>query len=366
MDIEIEERVVHEGEYRSFKSIGLESAYPVLQGYRGSVGLGYRINFSDPLMLNRMSLTASYTPDGGLDSDERLHALLKYERYNWRAALTYNNADFYDIFGPTYRGYKGYSADVSWSKNLVYDKPRRMDLELDTAFYGGLEQVPGYQNIPSPYDTLWRARARLDYEHLRSSLGHVDDEKGHTWEVVALGNYVNGKLIPLIRGGFDIGFALPIRHSSIWLRTDAGYAHGEADDPFAFFFFGGFGNNYVDNGSIKRYQEWYSFPGVELNAIGGQTFSKALLEWNLPPIRFRRAGWTSFFITWIRPSLFTTGLVTSWDDSQNRREFGNVGVQFDLRFTILSRLDMTLSTGYARAVSGDEAINEFMISLKIL
>ena len=366
MDVDIEERVVHEGEYQSFKSIGLDSAYPVLQGYRGSVGLGYRINFSDPLMLNRLSLTASYTPDSDLDSGERLHALLKYERHNWRAALTYNNADFYDIFGPTYRGYKGYSADVGWSKNLIYDKPRKMELELDTAFYGDLEQVPGYQNIPSPYDTLWRMRARLNYEHLRSSLGRVDDEKGHAWEVVALSNYVNGELIPLIRGGFDIGFALPIRHSSIWLRTDAGYAHGDADDPFALFFFGGFGNNYVDDGSIKRYQEWYSFPGVELNAIGGQTFGKALLEWDLPPIRFRRAGWTSFFITWIRPSLFTTGLVTSWDDRQERREFGNVGVQFDLRFTILSRLNMTLSTGYARAFSGDEAINEFMISLKIL
>ena len=162
MDVDIEERVVHEGEYQSFKSIGLESAYPVLQGYRGSVGLGYRINFSDPLMLNRLSLTASYTPDSDLDSDERLHALFEYERHNWRAALTYNNADFYDIFGPTYRGYKGYSADVGWSKNLVYDRPRRMDLELDTAFYGGLEQVPGYQNIPSPYDTLWRLRATAE------------------------------------------------------------------------------------------------------------------------------------------------------------------------------------------------------------
>jgi hypothetical protein len=366
MDVDISARVVHEGEYQSFKSIGLESAYPVLQGYRGSVGLGYRINLSDPMMLNRLNLTAAYTPDSGLQSNERMHATLKFERHNLRAALNWNPANFYDIFGPTYRGFKGYSADLGWSKNLIYDKPRKMELELDTAFYGGLEQVPGYQNIASPYDTLWRARARLYYEHLRSSLGHVDDEKGHTWEVVALGNYVNSDFIPLIRGGFDIGFALPIKHSSIWLRTDAGYANGSADDPFAFFYFGGFGNNYVDDGSIKRYEEWYSFPGVELNAIGAQTFSKALLEWNLPPIRFRRVGWTSFFITWIRPSLFTTGLVTSWDDRQQRREFGNAGLQFDLRFTIMSRLDMTLSTGYARAFSGDEAINEFMISLKIL
>jgi hypothetical protein len=366
MDVDVDERVIHEDDYHGFKSIGLESAYPVLQGYRGSLGLGYRLNFSDPMMLNQLSLTAAYTPDTDLPSDERIHARLQYERYNLRAALSWNTADFYDVFGPTYRGFKGYSADLGWSKYLVYDKPRRMQLELDTAFYGGLEQVPGYQNIASPYDTLWQGRARLHYEHVRSSLGAVAEEKGHTWEVVALGNYVNSNLIPLVRAGLDIGFALPIRHSSIWLRTDAGYAHGDADDPFAFFFFGGFGNNYVDKGSIRRYHEWYSFPGVELNAIGGQTFSKALLEWNLPPIRFRRVGWTSFFITWIRPSIFTSGLVTSWDDRQERREFGNAGVQLDLRFTIMSRLNMTLSTGYARAFSGDEAINEFMVSLKIL
>ena len=366
-DVDLTEHGIEEGDYNGFKSIGLESVYPVLQGYRGSAGVGVRMNFSDPMMLNQLSITASYTPDKDLDSDERLHLKLDYERYDWTVALKYNNADFYDLFGPTYRGLKGYSAEVGWDKILIFDKPRTLELNLDTAFFGGLEQVPGYQNIPSPYDTLWWSQAKLSYSNVRSSLGHVDDEKGHTWELVAANNYVNGEAIPLIRGAFDLGIALPIRHSSIWLRTDAGYAHGDADDPFAFFFFGGFGNNYVDDGSIKRYHEWYSFPGVDLNAIGGHTFTKAMLEWNLPPIRFRRVGWSGFFMTWIRPSLFTTGIVTSWDDKDERREVGNVGGQFDLRFTVLSRLDMTLSVGYAHAFSeGMKASNEFMISLKIL
>ena len=110
-----------------------------------------------------------------------------------------------------------------------------------------------------------------------------------------------------------------------------------------------------------------SFPGVELNSIAGQTFTKALLEWNLPPIRFRRAGSPGFYLTWIRPSVFTTGIVTSWDDASERRELGNVGFQLDLRFGVLSRLDMTLSLGFAQAFSqGMKASNEFMISLKIL
>ncbi len=366
-EIDLEEEGIEKGDYHGFRSLGLESIYPILQGYRGSPGIGFRINFSDPLLLNRLSFSASYTPDNTLDSDERFHAKLEYDRYNWHAALKYNNADFYDLLGPTYRGLKGYSAELGWDKNLIYDTPRELVLKLDTAFYGGLEQVPGFQNVPSPYDKLWWTQAKLHYSHLRSSLGHVDDEKGHTWEIVAVNNYVNSRAIPQIRGAFDIGFALPIKHSSIWLRADAGYAHGDADDPFAFFFFGGFGNNYIDNRSIKRYHEWYSFPGVDLNAIAGQTFTKALLEWNLPPLRFRRVGSPGFFITWIRPSLFTTGIVTSWDDKSERREVGNVGFQLDLRFGVLSRLDMTLSLGYAQAFAkGMKASNEFMISLKIL
>ncbi|MCB9250095.1 MAG: hypothetical protein H6613_16875 [Ignavibacteriales bacterium] len=70
----------------------------------------------------------------------------------------------------------------------------------------------------------------------------------------------------------DYGFALPINHSSIWLRSSAGYSYGDRDEPFANFYFGGFGNNYVDNLPEKRYREYYSFPGVELNSIGGTNY----------------------------------------------------------------------------------------------
>ncbi|MDX2438117.1 MAG: hypothetical protein QNL88_13830 [Acidobacteriota bacterium] len=281
--------------------------------------------------------------------------------------LRLNNADFDDLFGPTKRGLKGYSAEVGWDKTLLFDKPRKMGLEMDAAAYGGLDQVPGYQNVASPYSTLFQTRARLHYENVRSSLGHVDDEKGITRDVVAAGNYVNDDLIPLARSGLDIGFALPMGHSSIWLRTDVGYAWGDADDPFANFYFGGFGNNWVDDGEIKRYREWYSFPGVDLNSIGGQTFAKGLLEWNLPPLRFENVGWPSFYITWVRASLFTTGLLTSPDDSDLRSEYANVGAQIDVRFTALSKLNMTISLGLARAfLAKGASSNEFMLSLKIL
>ena len=44
--------------------------------------------------------------------------------------------------------------------------------------------------------------------------------------------------------------------------------------------------------------------------IGGRDFVKTMVEWNLPPIRFRRAGAPSFYLTWARPALFASGIET--------------------------------------------------------
>ena len=81
-----------------------------------------------------------------------------------------------------------------------------------------------------------------------------------------------------------------IEHSSLWLRTAAGKSWGDRDNAFANFFFGGFGNNWIDYQEVCRYRDHYAFPGVELNEIGGTDFVKATLEWTLPPVRFQRLG----------------------------------------------------------------------------
>jgi hypothetical protein len=69
----------------------------------------------------------------------------------------------------------------------------------------------------------------------------------------------------------------------------------------------------------------------------------------------------------MRPAIFTTALVTNLDGSDLRQDVYNVGGQLDLQFTMLSRLDMMLSFGYAVARGrGAEQSEEFMLSLKIL
>ena len=151
-----------------------------------------------------------------------------------------------------------------------------------------------------------------------------------------------------VRGSFDRGVALPVGHMSIWFRQAAGFSPNDRSEPFANFFFGGFGNNYVDRGNEKRYRETYSMPGAELNEIGGRNFVKSMVELNLAAAALRRV-WARRASTrpWMRPAVFVGGLATNLDDRAARRVVYNAGAQLDFSISALSVLDLTLSVGAA-------------------
>jgi len=180
-------------------------------------------------------------------------------------------------------------------------------------------------------------------------------------------NLVHGDAIAAIRGSLDFGFALPLANASVWLRNAAGASNGDRDDPYANFYLGGFGNNYVDSRNEKRYREYYTFPGFGINEIGGKTFVRSMAELNLPPYIFENAGTPSAYLTWLRPAVFASGLVTDPDKGELRKRYANVGGQVDLRFSVLHWYDMTLSFGYAVGYrGGTRAGDEWMVSLKIM
>ena len=92
-----------------------------------------------------------------------------------------------------------------------------------------------------------------------------------------------------------------------------------------------------------------SFPGLEINEVGGRTFAKGGAEWTLPPLRFRKFGFTNFYATWLRLAFFGNGIVTNPDRAAWRREVWDVGVQMNLKLVLFFSLESTLSAGYARA-----------------
>lgn len=365
--VDLDPLVIDEGSFRPLANLALQNAYPVIEGYKDSVGLGWHFNIEDALGFASLGITGSYTPDNDLPGNERSHLDMQFRYLHWRARATWNNADFYDLFGPTKRSRKGLMLALGYERALIFDLPRRLDFNAEVAFHDRLDTLPDFQNVGAPVERLVTGQAGFHYSNTRRSLGAVDDEKGLTWALVAGANHVSGEFIPRLRGSLDFGFSLPLAYSSIWLRNDAGIADGDRDDPFANFFLGGFGNNYVDKASIKRYREHFAFPGFDLNAIGGRNYSRHMLEWNLPPVIFERVGSPGFHLTWLRPAVFGSWLATDLDQSGLRTHYQNLGAQIDLRFTVMHRHDMTLSIGYALGyVEGSREDSEFMLSLKIL
>jgi hypothetical protein len=365
--VDYDKEVIRKGPFVPMASLAVDNAYPVLQGYKNSIGAGYHVNVADPLGFAKIGITAAYTPTGNIPGNERGHVEITGDYLGWRAGLSRNRSDFYDLFGPTKRSRKGNAAKFGYDDLLIWDEPRKLTLKYDLTYYDHIDTLPNAQNVGTTFTRLLTGEVGLYYTDVRRSLGAVDDEKGLAWSIVGNASQVNSATIPQLRGSLDLGFALPIPHSSIWLRGVAGAANGDRNNSVANFYFGGFGNNYVDSGSVKRYQEYYAMPGFGINQVSGQSFARELVELNLPPVVFDSLGTQSFHATWLRPSVFASALWTDPERSSLRKNYTSVGVQADLRFSVLHWSEVTLSVGYAVGFQGvRRAGDELMISLKIM
>lgn len=353
--------------YRPQRELEYLSGYPVMEGYRDTFAPGFSFTLQDPMLFHSLRADFSYSLDDSLSGDERLHADIEYKTLNWRLRYWHNDADFYDLFGPTERSRKGDALIGGYRRVLIYDDPRTLVLDAELAMYSGLDTLPGNQNVEVGFEDLLSAKAELQFSNTRKSLGAVDHEKGWRWDVAGYLDHADGETVPLLRGGVDFGFSLPLKHSSVWFYNAAGFAHGERDNSLANWYFGAFGNNYVDDREVKRYREFFSFPGFDIDQIAGQDFVKSVVEWNLPPWRFESVGVPGFFLSYLRAAVFSGVLLTDSGDSDYNETYNNLGLQLDLEFTVVHRLPMTLSLGFARGyVAGHKADDELMLSLKIL
>ena len=365
-NIDVMSQIIGDDPYKPLQRMGFETAYPMIEGYKDSGAIGYAARWSDPLNLNAIELDISYSVDDALDTGEQLHADLTYRHMDWQIRYWHNDADFYDLFGPTKRSRKGDAFIVSYNTPLNYDPPQRLDFSANLAYYTGLDTLPINQNVATGINKLWSGDVGFRYSDTRASPGAVDHERGIVWEALTIGDYADNTFYPKLRLGLDMGVELPWEHSSLWLYNAAGIADGDRADVFSNYYFGGFGNNTVDDGSVKRYRGYSSLPGFEIGEISGRHFAKSLFELNLPPVRFNEVGSQSFYLSHLRPAIFAGALVT--DPGHTLEEtYTTVGAQIDLSFTILYRLPMTLSLGVAQGMaSGPKGDTEWMLSLKLL
>jgi hypothetical protein len=391
--VNLDSVTTYHGSYSKWRQMGLASLYPVLDKYKDWVAIGVRLDFMDPVGIHGAKFKLAITPSTEIPSEEQWHAFFEYSTWPWTITAAWNRSDFYDFFGPTLTSRKGYLVTVKYKGSLISDKPKYLDYDFFLGQYGKLDELPFAQGVPATYDQYTTGSANLIFKKLRRTIGAVDYERGVKLGAFYAGNYVYDPIVTeetddvddlknefysRLAGYGDLGVPTGLAHSSIWLRGYGGYSWGDPRDTFANFYFGGFGNNYVDHRSVQRYREYHAFAGKEIATVAGTNFGKLMLEWTLPPARFERLGFPWVYCTWMRTALFTTGLATSIGRDDRHRELINAGGQLDFRLVWMSGLSMTLSVGYAAAweqgTSEDEdghyykshPDSEFMISLKIL
>jgi hypothetical protein len=105
---------------------------------------------------------------------------------------------------------------------------------------------------------------------VRSSLGNVDQEKGQRWSLVVARTWWPKRSSP------STGALRSRRAAAARALVDLGPERGRllAAEPhraFANFYFGAFGNNYVDHKDEQRYREYQSLPGLEINEAAAAT-----------------------------------------------------------------------------------------------
>lgn len=362
--VPLDQLITDRGTYDPFKRMRFDAHYPIVSGYGQKGALGYYLHIADPLQFRQFSATLAVSPyhvEGG----QRLHLDLDYQTPNWKLTYWHNHSDFYDLFGPVLRSRKGDAGIVEYTKPLIYDPPRQLDLFGSAAAYFGLEQLPGAQNIPSPKD-MRSFETGLRYTNTTKALGGVDHEKGLEGRIAVGTDQAQGHFYPRIYGGLSAGTALPFRNSSAWLYAWGGLVGGPHADPLAAYYFGSFRNNYVDNRPEKRYREMEAFPGFEIDEIASRKFGRLTGEVNLPPVRFAEVGTPAFYLSYIRPAVFAGAMATQAPDGSGHRYY-DVGTQLDLAFTVALRLPMVFSVGAAHGwQDGHSRKTEWLASLKIM
>ncbi len=355
------------GLYVPSQEMRLSAVYPMVEGYKSHPSFGGHLIIEDPMQFSRFYATVSYSPADSLRPAERWHFNAEYHSLDWYLRYWHNDADFYDLFGPTERSRKGDAVLGEYKKALIYDVPRQLDFVADAAYYTGLDTLPGSQNVPATAKDIFSTSAALHFTDTNKSQGSVDHESGYQWDLVASDDYAKAENHVQVRAGLNFGFPLDWEHSSLWFYSAVGDAAGDRNDALTYYYFGGFKNNVLDDKETKRYREYDTFPGFAIDEIAARNFVRAMGEWNLPPIRFEDVGTPTLYLGSLRPAIFAGMLWVDPGSDMNERLLGTLGAQIDLNFTLAHRLPMTFSIGYAAGFE-DRAIHsdEWMISLKIL
>lgn len=366
--VNIDSLKTSEAPYFPIRNMSLVNAFPDVSGFKQTIALGYRFNWSDRTGISSMSLFLGGSPWSEHPDRQKFHGQFQWNYWFWNLNASINKTDFYDLFGPTRRSRAGYSIGIGYKKNQILRAPFKWHYAFNVSHFGDLEVLPQFQDVASPIRQLQVLSFETGISQTRRTLGAVEDEKGYRWNLSGY-NYLAGNgLYPSLISEQHFGWLVPrIRNTSFWIRNSIGQTFGRSGSPFSKFYFGGFRNNFVDCQPVDQYRGVFAFPGAAIDAVSAGSFSKTMVELNLKPVRLRDVGFTWLYPTFVKSSLFGSHLMADPFSSSGRSHLFNAGIQADMEVVLFSYLKTTWSVGYARLFQRSNLpVGEWMFSVKLL
>ncbi len=362
--------------YSPFKEIRFQGAYPDISGFTDrqtwnnvTPVLGYHFAFYDPLSLFSVNLFLGASPWSRNAWKNRFHASAEIKYWQWTLSAAWNPTNFYDLFGPRRSSRNGYHVALAYESNHTMQYPFTWSWGASIAHYGDMDALPLYQEIQTDIHSFQTFDAYIKGGKVHGTLGAVAAEQGYRFSAEGYTYLADGKLFPYLEVSGDVGFLLPFgRHNSFWLKGTAGQSFGDSGSSFGNTYFGGFRNNYVDNGEVNRYRTVNAMPGARIDQIGAHSFLKATAEFNFCPIRFNNFGALQCYPNYIQFRLLGHELATDlWGSGPSgRANYLSAGAQMNVQMVFFTHMKTVLSIGYARVWGGNLRQGEFMVSLKLL
>lgn len=363
--------------YKPFKAARFQGIYPDISGFTDRQAwnnvtpvVGAHLSFYDPLSFFTANFFIGASPWSHNEWKNRFHLSADISYLRWSLNASWNQSDFYDLFGPRRTSRKGYKVSLAYDFKSTLQSPTIREWGASVAHYGDMDALPLYQEIEVDEGITSFQTASLYYRggKLFGTLGAIDAEKGYKYSASAYSYLASGKLFPFIDVSADWGFHLPVgNHNSFWLRGAAGQSFGDSNSTLGNSYFGGFRNNYVDHASINRFRTSSSMPGFRIDQIEAHSYAKIGAEIVGAPIRLENVGALRFYPNFIQFSVFGYDLVTNgWEPGLETRSHYSAGAQMNIQMVMFTHMKTTLSIGYARAWADNLKQGEFMVSLKLL
>jgi hypothetical protein len=212
---------------------------------------------------------------------------------------------------------------LEYHKLLVYDDPRRFEWDAGIFYYTGWTRCRTTRTSGAARQLL-SGEIGLAYSNTRKSQAAWTTRRASTGPSTACST-ARRQDLPEGDASFDIGFALPLGNSSIWLYNARRRRRHGARAACPTSTSAASTTTTWTTARWKRYREYDTFPGFEIDALGGRRFLRNMLEWNAPPLRFRGRGQAGLLPVLHPPAAFVGSLVIEDSIAGGTRRYQNAG-----------------------------------------